>query len=112
MEIAALFGQLVANGNSFATIYLRPSISVFNGTQIIGTSTHDVSDNSTATHNIVNKETQSANEDVQISEEQQETSSDDEQNSNDSVSCNDSVEDENCNKNEDNLTVSTTQRIR
>lgn len=116
MEIAALFGQLVANGNSFATVYLRPGISVLDGTQIVNPSAYNIPNNCETTVHVVNKETQDAYEDVEVSEKQKESSSDDEQNSNDSssVSSSDKVEDENCIKNKDdkNQAGAATQRIR
>lgn len=113
MEIAALFG-LVANGNSFTTVYLRPNISVINGAQTVNSGVYNISDNCETTNciNTINEAAKDLNTNIENSKETN-PSSDDECSSGESINCDNNKVDDKGDKEEDSSKqISTIQRIR
>lgn len=75
MDINALLGQFVVNGNSYQTVFFRPNVSILNGIQLINA---NIGVDSSECSNSDNGQT-AENEEIECIDSQQKIASDDEE---------------------------------
>lgn len=75
MDINALLGQIVVNGNSYQTVFFRPSVSILNGIQLINANVGVDNSECSNSDNGQNAE----NREIECIDSQQKIASDDEE---------------------------------